>query len=168
MKRSVSYFLILNLFLSIIAFSFILNIGVVSAGSGWYIKDGKAVEGLCPTGSCYASKVGAEASLNLGESTTAATPNTPPATGTPTGYSSHGYAGQAGEFIAGAENVAPKGYEWVVENGKGSWKPTGSATASSGLGYSITGILQGALWGLAAYGFVLMVGPMVGLDDADI
>ena len=77
------------------------------------------------------------------------TPNTPPATGTPAGYSDHGYVGQAGEAIAGAESVAPKGYEWVVNDaGKGSWKPTGSATASSGLGYSITGILQGALWGL--------------------
>ena len=73
---------------------------------------------------------------------------TPPVTSKPT----HGMAGEGIEKIFGKGSTAP-----ATATG-GTW---------GGLGYSVSGVIQGAYWGLIIYGLVQMIGPMIGLDDAD-
>ena len=71
---------------------------------------------------------------------------------------SHGYAG--------------KGYEWIF--GKGSTAPAGKVyetaageiITSSGAGYSVSGIIQGAMHAIAIYYGVKMVAGLFGMDDA--
>ncbi|MCK4553177.1 hypothetical protein KAT80_03155 [Candidatus Pacearchaeota archaeon] len=188
MKKSVSYFLILNLFLSIVALSFLVNFSIpiiaaykipegfedVALDDGFYSDEdvtlnkgdytnGKGTYWDSETNKFWKYQgnkmVEVDASGNLLETANQGA-DLPSATGTPTGYSSHGYAGQAGESLFGAESVAPKGYEW--QNGK--WVKTGSLDASSGLGYSTTGILQGVIWAGMVAMAVQVFAPMFGAD----
>jgi hypothetical protein len=131
----------------------LLEEGCGNIGGEWFDNNAKAQEYL----------KGVEES---GKAVTERATDLPTATGTPTGYSSHGYAGEAGEALFGAESVAPKGYEWNAKTGE--WVKTSGLKASSGLGYSITGIVQGALWGLTAYYMVQMILPMFGLEKGAV
>ncbi len=128
----------------------LLELGCTQAGGKWFNTNVEAQEHLKGLGGGIEENVVKDLS----------------ATGTPTGYSSHGYAGEAGGALFGTENVAPKGWEWDATKSK--WIKTGGLEASSGFGYSMTGIVQGAYWALIAYYMVQTMGSIFGLDGAEL
>ncbi len=85
----------------------------------------------------------------------------------PTPTDTHGYAGQAVEFIGGEGSNLPAGTEYYFDKeGKliiGEHPEGIDGFVSQGTGYSISGILQGALWAVVVYGAVKMIGGFFGL-----
>ncbi len=83
-------------------------------------------------------------------------PKTPPVANTPTDF---GFAGSGYEKLFGSQPL-PAG-EMYAEG-------TFAGEMSGGLGYSMTGIAQGAIWALSAYYMVQMIGGIFGLEEAEL
>jgi hypothetical protein len=168
-KKKKSIFLIINLILSVIAFSFILNINFVSADGfddyleSLYDKGWKKVDGgyLNPSKTYKAT----EEELRKEYEDTLEPP--PPGTNTnknsETPTPAHGYAGQAINWLFPG-STAPKGKVW--DEAAKKWRDAlPSETGASGLGYSASGILQSAAHALEIYYGIKMLGEFLGEDD---
>ena len=171
MKKSVSYFLILNLFLSIIAFGFIINISFISAD----LKDKETPPAAVLPTALAGTKIG-EGAVKVIELTN------------PFEFEGYTYnaIGQKGSdyviSVKGVEKIIPsdKLVEGGILNTKGEFvkgaievKTTpGSSGASQFFGIPggtyTDAIVSGAYWAIITYGIVQMVGPMFGLDDDQV
>ena len=83
-----------------------------------------------------------------------------PVSPTPT----HGYAGKAYEFIFGEGESAPAGKHPFYD--KGTNKIINLET--SGAGYSISGILEGASYAIIIYGMIETIGGMFGMEEGKV
>jgi len=162
MKRGIkllSIFQINILVLSIFAFCFILNIGVVSAKVHWIAPDGSRQSGaVAPTGvTSYGSFEELEKAVSK-KLFPPATETLPATTSIPADKIPHGYGGQAVQSFGG--NPLPQGTALV--DGKVVPVTTGGA---SGAGYSVSGIIQGASHALIVAGTIQAFAPMFGADQ---
>jgi len=166
MKKSASYFLVLNLFLSIVAFSFILNIGVVSGedvvavlggtckqfdsdiSSGLICESGRWVNspGLSTNSNAGGGIVGA---ASLGE--TLFSQKKPPVATTPV--------------------TPPSWYENILGYGEKDAAIKAGVTKADAnqmtfaQGDFVDGIVSSAAWAGIVYGAVQFIAPMAGANS---
>ncbi|MBU2104697.1 MAG: hypothetical protein KKF67_02900 [Nanoarchaeota archaeon] len=153
MKKVGGSLLALNLFLSIVAFCFIINMGVVNAQP--------------PSFNGEAGQISADGKWKWTDSGWVGNKIKekvePPTTPQPTYSMSSTQEGIA--WLTGENWVAPKGYEWVEKEKVFKFIGKGGA---SGTGYSISGIIQGAGWALSLYLGIKTIGGLFIDDDAKL